>query len=170
MQIPIEISYHNVDGSQWLEDYVKERAEHLEHTCGGLVSCRVVIEKTQHPHHTGNPFRVRVEATMPPRKVLIGDKEDIVEDTHIQLRPIIRHAFDAAEKQAKKQKQMLRGEVKLHHAPETLPEPRPLGELRDMEPTGMVVRLCREVPWGRGPHGKLREYYQQFRQAGRLIQ
>lgn len=143
MQIPIEISYHNVDASQWIEDYVRERAEHLDRSCGGLISCRVVIEKTQHQHQTGNPFRVRVEATLPPKKILIGDKEDVVDDTHVQLRPIIRHAFDAAEKQAKKQRQILRGEVKAHNTPETLSDPRPLGE-----PVGLVVRLFREEGYG----------------------
>ena len=61
---------------------------------------------------TGNPFRVRVEAKLPPKLDLIGDKEEIVENPQVQLRPIIRHAFDAVEKQVKKQRQMMRGDGK----------------------------------------------------------
>lgn len=143
MQVPLEISYHNVDGSDWINDYITERAEHLDHVTGGIVSCRVVVEMAQRPHQTGNPFRVRVEATFPPKKDLIGDKEEVVEDPQIQLRPIIRHAFDAVEKQAKKQKQMMRGNAKQHHAPQTLAEPRPLAE-----PIGFVVRLFRDDGYG----------------------
>lgn len=142
MQVPLEISYHNVDQSDWIEEYVRERAEHLDRITGGVSSCRVVVERSQAPHQTGNPYRVRVEVTLPPRKNLIGDKEEIVEGPH-QLRPIVRHAFDAVEKQVKKQKQLLRGEVKLHHQPETLSEPRPLGE-----PVGFVVRLFANEGYG----------------------
>lgn len=112
MQIPLEIAYHNVDGSAWLDDYIRERAEHLDRVSGGLVSCRVVVELAQHQHQTGNPFRVRVEAKLPPKLDLIGDKEEIVENPQTQLRPIIRHAFDAVEKQVKKQRQMMRGDGK----------------------------------------------------------
>lgn len=143
MQVPLELSYHNVEGSQWLDDYIKERADHLDTMCGGVTSCRVVVEQSQNQHNKGNPFRVRVEVTMPPQKDLIGDKEGIVEDTHVQLRPLIRYAFDAVEKQAKKQKERLRGDVKQHHSPETLSEPRPLAQ-----PTGFVVRLFREEGYG----------------------
>lgn len=143
MQVPLEISYHNIEGSQWIDDYIKERSAHLEQICDGLISCRVVVERSQHQHHTGNPFRVRVEATWPPQKNLVGDKEGVVDNPQVQLRPIIRHAFDAVEKQAKKQKQMLRGQVKQHHSPETLSEPRPIAQ-----PTGFVVKLFPEEGFG----------------------
>lgn len=143
MQIPLEISYHNIDSSDWIDSYIRERAEHLDRVSGGVASCRVVIEQAQAQHQTGNPYRVRVEVTLPPRKDLVADKEEIVDDPLLQLRPIIRHAFDAVEKQVKKQKQLLRGEVKQHHSPQTLSEPRPLAE-----PIGFVVRLFRNQGYG----------------------
>lgn len=143
MQVPLEIAYHNIDGSQWIDDYIRERAEHLDKVAGRIVACRVVVERTQAQHQTGNPIRVRVEATLPPNKDLIGDKQEIVEDPQMQLRPIIRHAFDAVERQAKKIQQVLRGNTKQRHSPQTLSEPRPLGE-----PVGMVVRLFKEEGYG----------------------
>lgn len=143
MQVPLEISYHNIDRSDWIDNYIRERAEHLDRISGGVASCRVVVELAQAQHQTGNPYRVRVEVTLPPRKDLIGDKEEIVEDPQVQLRPIIRHAFEAVEKQVKKQKQLLRGEVKQHHTAETLSEPRPLAE-----PLGFVVRLFPDQGYG----------------------
>lgn len=143
MQVPLEISYHNIEGSQWIDEYIAERAEHLNSVCPGIISCRVVVERAQHQHNTGNPFRVRVEVKMPPQIDLIGDKEEVVENPQTQLRGIIRHAFDAVEKQAKKQKQMLRGQVKQHNSPETLSEPRPLAP-----PVGFVVKIFREEGYG----------------------
>lgn len=135
MQVPLEIAYHNTEGNGWLDDYIRERAEHLDRIAGGLVSCRVVVECSQHPHQTGNPYRVRVEATIPPKKDLIGDKEEVVEDRHLQLRPIIRHAFAAVEKQVKKQKQMMQGSGKQNRSVETD------GAAREMESKASVVRL-----------------------------
>lgn len=143
MQVPLEISYHNLDRSGWVDDYIRERAEHLDHMSGGLISCRVIVEQVQNQHQTGNPFRVRVEASMPPQKVLIGNKEGIVGDTHVQLRPIIRHAFDAVERQARKTRQILRGETKPRYGSETLSEPRPLAPS-----VGLVVRIFRDEGYG----------------------
>lgn len=142
MQIPLEIAYHNIEGSAWLDEYIQERAEHLDRVSGGLVSCRVVVERAQHQHHTGNPFRVRVEAKLPPKLDLIGDKEEVVENPQVQLRPIIRHAFDAVEKQVKKQRQMMRGDGKRnatsgHEAVAVVAENK-----------AVVVRLFKEEGYG----------------------
>ncbi len=142
MQVPLEVAFHNIETSQWIRDYINERAEHLDRVSGGLVACRVVVECTQHQHNVGNPYRVRVEATLAPKLDLVGSKEEIVEDMSVQLRPIIRHAFDAVEKQAKKHREMSRGDVK-RHAPATLSDPRPLGE-----PEAFVVRLFPQEGYG----------------------
>ncbi len=144
MQVPLEIAYHNTEGNGWLDEYIRERAEHLDRTAGGLVACRIVVERSQHQHQTGNPYRVRVEATIPPKKVLIGDKEEVVEDRHLQLRPIIRHAFDAVEKQVTKQKQMMRGSGKQNRNPAeiaALPE-------EEEESNAAVVRIFRSEGYG----------------------
>ncbi len=142
MQIPLEIAYHNIEGSAWLDEYIQERAEHLDRVSGGLVSCRVVVELAQHQHQTGNPFRVRVEAKLPPRLDLIGDKEEIVENPQVQLRPIIRHAFDAVEKQVKKQRQMMRGDGKRNatSAHESVAE--------TVESKAVVARVFKEDGYG----------------------
>lgn len=114
MQIPLEIKFSDIDHSQWVEDYIRERAGKLDKMCDHLMSCRVVVEGAQHHHHTGNPWRVRVEVTMPPKKDLVADKEGTVADPHVQLRPIIRKAFEAMEKQIKKETARQRGDVKSH--------------------------------------------------------
>ncbi|WP_404364128.1 HPF/RaiA family ribosome-associated protein [Marinobacter sp.] len=133
MQIPLEIKFDDVDSSGWIEDYVRERAEKLDRLCDNLMSCRVVVERAQHSHQTGNPYRVRVEVTLPPKKDLVADKEGTVGDPHVQLRPVIRRAFEAMEKQIQKETAKRSGAVKNHFV-ET--------------PTALVVRVFPEEGYG----------------------
>lgn len=118
MQVPLEVTYNHVDRSDWIDDYIKERVGKLERMCDGLIACRVVIEREQHSKTTGNLYRARVEVTFPPKKDLVGDKHGAVEDMHVQLRPIMRKAFEAVEKQIKKETERRRGDVKRHEEPE----------------------------------------------------
>lgn len=114
MQVPLEITYNHISQSDWIDEYIKERAEHLDSMCDNLISCRVTIERVQHSQHTGNIYRAQVEASLPPKKHLVGDKKGVVEDMHVQLRSIIRKAFEAVEKQLKKETARRRGDMKQH--------------------------------------------------------
>lgn len=120
MQVPLEITYNHIDRSDWIDEYIKERVDRLEQMADGLIGCRVVIEQEQHSKHTGNLYRARVELSLPPKKDLVGDKHGEVEDLSVQLRPIIRKAFEAVEKQLKKQTDRRRGDVKFHEEPQAL--------------------------------------------------
>ena len=131
MQIPVEITFDDLPSSEWVEDYVRERVDRLDKMCNNLTGCRVVIERAQHHHRTGNPFRVRIEVTMPPRKEMVADKQGTVSDTHVELRPVIRRAFEAMEKQIKKQTAMRNGDVKHHE-----------------EPRALVVRVFQDADYG----------------------
>jgi len=117
MQVPLELTYNDLPRSQWIDDYVEERINRLERMCDDLIACRVAIEREQHHHHKGNPYRARIELTLPPKKDLVADKQGTVEDPQVQLRPIIRKAFEALEKQLKKEMERRRGDVKTHVAP-----------------------------------------------------
>ncbi|MDX1634253.1 MAG: HPF/RaiA family ribosome-associated protein [Marinobacter sp.] len=132
MQIPLELKFDGVTHSQWIEDYVRERAAKLDRMCDNLMSCRVVVERAQHHHNTGNPYRARVEVTLPPKKDLVADKQGTVSDPHVQLRPVIRKAFEAMEKQIKKETARRNGAVKVH----------------DEQPSALVVRMFPDQDYG----------------------
>jgi cold shock CspA family protein/ribosome-associated translation inhibitor RaiA len=123
MQVPLEINYHHVDRSDWIDDYVKSRVAKLEQFSPDMVSCRVTIEQSQNAHRTGNPYRAHVEVSLPAKRELVAEKTDTVADPHIQLRPIIRHAFEAMEKQLKKENGIRseRGRGLAQQADETTP-------------------------------------------------
>lgn len=114
MKVTPEITYRDVSRSEWIDDYVDRYMEKLDRICDDIVACRIAIERVQHHKEKGNPYRVRVEVTLPGKKDLVADKRGPVGDPQVQLRPIIRQAFEAVEKQLKKQMAKRRGEVKNH--------------------------------------------------------
>lgn len=132
MQVTPEISYRDVSRSDWIDDYINRYVEKLDRLCDDIVACRIAIERVQHHKEKGNPYRVRVEVTLPKKKDLVADKRGAVGDPHVQLRPIIRQAFEAMEKQLKKHMEKRRGEVKNHHD----------------EPRAIVVRVFADNDYG----------------------
>lgn len=131
MQVPLEISYHGVDHSDWSEAYIRERAAHLERFCDNIISCRVVVERPHQHHRQGNRYRVRVEVKIPPNKDLIADKE-MTEERYTELRTVIRSAFDVMERQLKESVERRRYEVKVHQE----------------QPHALVARLFKDEGYG----------------------
>lgn len=132
MQVAPEISFHHMSRSQWIEDYIDKRIAKLENLADDMIACRVALEQEQGHQHTGNPYRVRVEVTIPPKKDLVAEKTGTVGDPQVQLRPVIRRTFEAIERQLKKEQQKRRGDVKQH----------------DSEPRGIVVELNPALDYG----------------------
>lgn len=135
MQVPLEITYNHMSRSEWIDDYIKSRVDKLEQFNDSLVSCRVIVEQTQSPHRTGNPYRAHVSVSLPAKRELVAEKTETVTDPQVQLRPIIRHAFEAMEKQLKKQGAKRSGRVK-HHNDEPIP------------PVATVVRMFEQDGYG----------------------
>lgn len=98
MQVPPEISFHGLDHSDYNEGYIRERIDRLERMHDRIIACRVVVEQPHQQHQNGNPFRCRVELTLPRKRELVASKEEKAE-RHATLRTVIGHAFDALEKQ-----------------------------------------------------------------------
>ncbi|WP_106478321.1 HPF/RaiA family ribosome-associated protein [Phytohalomonas tamaricis] len=117
MQIPLEINYNGVSRSEWIDEYIRTRVDKLEHFCNDIIGCRVVVEQTQNNNRTGNPYRVLVEVTLPAKGELVADKEERLTDPQVQLRPLIRQACEAMEKQLKKHVAKRNNDVKHHDEP-----------------------------------------------------
>lgn len=88
MQVPPEISFNGLDKSEYNEDYIRERIRRLERMHDAIIACRVVVERPHRNRHTGNPFRVRVELTLPRKRELVASKEENAEP-NVQLRTVI---------------------------------------------------------------------------------
>lgn len=126
MQIPLQITFKNLEPSEFIEANVREKAEKLERFAEHITSCRVVIETPHRHHHKGNLYHVRIDITLPGEEIVTSrhpDKHHAHEDVYVA----IRDAFDATRRQLEDYVRRRRGKVKAH-------EPEPHGKILRLFP------------------------------------
>ena len=111
MQISPEIIFHDVDRSEWVENYIIERLRRLERYAEGITRCHVTLAQEVASHNKGNRYSVMVEVRLPPNRDLAAKKQKVVHDMPTQLPALINHAFGAIETQLKRAAQLRRAEV-----------------------------------------------------------
>jgi cold shock CspA family protein len=99
MQVPLEVTYRNLDKTAALETLIQEKVAKLEEVCDHISSCRVAVEKVHDQPDHGSPFRVRVDLTVPPGHELAVAKNPAESTQYVPLESVVRSAFDAARKQ-----------------------------------------------------------------------
>lgn len=117
MQIPLEITFHNMDHSDAVDANIREKAAKLERYFDRIVGCRVVIEAPHKHSRKGKMFEVRVDISVPGKEIVVnrnGPKNHAHEDVYVA----IRDAFTAACRQLEDHSQKVRGDVKTHQSPE----------------------------------------------------
>ncbi len=133
MQVPLKITFRNVRKSPNLEALIAKKAAKLERVCGHIISCEVAVEKPQEHQRVGNPFRVRIDVTVPPEHELVVTREATEGELHERLPTVLRAAFDAMRRQLQKLAEKQRKDVKSHP---------------DQEVAGFVSRLFRREGYG----------------------
>jgi ribosomal subunit interface protein len=113
METPLELSFVNLDHSDAVEQRIRERVDKLERFFGRVTSCHVFVEAPHKQHRKGNRFEVRVEVRVPGTELAVTNNPGDV-NAHEDLNVAIRDAFNAMERQLRKWKQKLTGEVKAH--------------------------------------------------------
>ena len=101
MQLPIGISYRGVEKSDQLEELILSKAARLDRFCDHISRCDVVVEQPNHAQHSGNPFRVRIDVTVPPGHELVADERQNAHEMHEPLSKVINEALKAMERQLK---------------------------------------------------------------------
>ncbi len=119
MNVPLEVSYRDVDKTESLDDLIRSQTDKLERICDYVSSCRVSIEKTQKHLSSGNPYRVRVDVTVPPSHELVSSQEPGYGDMHKELPAVIRDVYSGIERQLRKLVEKQRQDVKTHEDQET---------------------------------------------------
>jgi len=110
----MQVIFHDVQRSQWVEDYIAERTARLDRFASGITSCRVTLAQEQASHHKGNRYSVLVEVRVPPHHDLTVRKQQSLHNMQQQLPALINLAFGAIERQLKKTAALRRGEDQLH--------------------------------------------------------
>jgi len=98
LQLPVRITFRNMDPSPTLEAKIREKAAKLERLHGRITDCRVSVEAPHHHHHKGQLYKVSIDLTLPGREILASTgtgNNHAHEDAYVA----VRDAFDAAARQ-----------------------------------------------------------------------
>ncbi len=117
MQIPVQVTFRNMDSSAAVEANVREKAAKLERYFDRIVSCRVVVESPHRRHHKGKLYHVRIDLGVPGKEIVVnhsGPKNHAHEDVYVA----VRDAFNAAARQLEDHARKVRGDVKSHQVRE----------------------------------------------------
>lgn len=101
MDRPLDIAFHNMDSSEWLEADIRERVAKLEKRCHRLIGCRVSVEKLHNSRRSGNVFDVHIVLSLPGRDLVVSREPHRAHEryVHPDVRTSVRDAFAAAERQ-----------------------------------------------------------------------
>lgn len=114
MQVPLDITYRNVEKSNAINDLIHSKAEKLEDVCDHIIGCHVAVERAHtHPNH-GSPYRVRLDVTVPPGHEIAVTKNPGEGVQYDSLESVIRDAFDAARRQLRDLTEQQQNRVKTH--------------------------------------------------------
>ncbi len=114
MQVPLEITFRDVEKTAEVEELIRQKAAKLDKVSDHISSCRVIVEKLQKHQQNSQPYRVRIDMTIPPGHELVVSRDASKSDLHQDLGAEIRWAFNAAERQLKELLDRMNGDIKTH--------------------------------------------------------
>jgi ribosomal subunit interface protein len=127
MDLPVQITFHNMSPSESIEAAIREKAAKLTEFFDRIVHCRVVIDVPHKHHERGNLYQVKIDLKVPGREIAVTREAG----AHAACKDIyvaIRDAFSAAVRQMEDHiRKGLRHDVKQH-------EPVPYGRVSRLFP------------------------------------
>lgn len=115
MQIPLQITYRDMEPSEAVEANITEKAAKIEHFAENITSCRVTVEAPHKHHHKGRLFAVKLDITVPGEEIVVSRSPD-QDHSHEDIYVAIRDAFNAARRQLEDYVRRRRGQVKHHQS------------------------------------------------------
>ena len=111
MQIPLQISWHDVHKNDAAEEDIRSQLAYLEEHFDIIVGCRVTLELA-HRHHKvgGNPLAVKAVFTVPGGDVAVA--EEAADASPEALHVAIKATFEAAKKQLRTKTDKMRSHTK----------------------------------------------------------
>lgn len=120
MQIPLEVSYRNVEPSEAIEKRIRSGLGRLEKVCDRIVGCRVMVELPNRRRRTGNLYHVRIDVSIPGEDLVLK-RNPPRHRAHEDVVQALGEAFDNARRKLVERRRRERFEVKAH---EPVPEGR----------------------------------------------
>lgn len=133
MQLPLQITFHEMPHSDAIEEIVREKAAKLDEFAEHIMGCRVVVEMPHRHHVHGNQYQVRIDITVPGEEIAVN-REPTEHTEYRDATVAIRDAFDAVVRQLEDYVRRRRRDVK---ALETAPHGR-ISKLFPQEGYGFI--------------------------------
>lgn len=134
MEKPLQITFKNLESSEYLERIIRERMAHLERLQPRLTGCHVIVKV---PHRGAesakNPLGITIEVEVPGHNKIVAKEQEERREVKNDQAMVINRAFDSVLRQLESLSDIRTGEVKRHEAS---------GE------TGQIVRLFPEQDYG----------------------
>lgn len=134
MELPVQITFRNIEPSEAVADRIREEAAKLDTFFPRITSCRVVVDAPHRHHRWGDVYSVRVDVGVPGAELAVRHDPSLraaasgadepawhrhlePEAAHKDLYVAIRDSFQAMRRQLQDYSRRLRGEVKTHGEP-----------------------------------------------------
>lgn len=131
MEIPLQISFRNMETSPAVEDRIREEVEKLSEFYRSIIGCRVMVEIPHRHRAEGKRFHVRIYLTVPGGEIVAEREPSLhagIQDFDVEKRQkdqetaaphkdvyvAIRDAFKSARRQLEDFAREQRGDVKRH--------------------------------------------------------
>ena len=115
MDIPLELSFHNLEPSDALKQAVQEHVAKLEQFHDHIIGCRVVIEiPNKSAKATGNPPDVHIVIRVPGKEIVVSReyKDNGHKKAANDAYQVLEDAFRVAQQQLKDYRRISHGDVK----------------------------------------------------------
>jgi ribosome-associated translation inhibitor RaiA len=114
MDLPLQVSFHNMTATPAMENVIRECAAKLERFYDRLTGCRVVVDVPHRHHQNGNPYQIRIDLTLPGGEIVVNREPpgQPGNTTSRDFGQAVRDAFDAARRQLEDYARRQRGDVK----------------------------------------------------------
>lgn len=130
---PVQVTFKEVDASPALRDRIETLCQRLKRYAPDIVSCEVVVSRTESRHQKGNRYLAHMRVTLPGREVNAGHAKQ-PDHTHEDPFVAVRDTYRAMRRQLQDHERRRRWKVKRHEEPalarvESLDQGRGIGML-----------------------------------------
>ena len=114
MQIPLQISFENMEPSEAARAAIGREVERLEKYRHHITGCRVAVIAPSTKHRHGSVYRINIWVTIPPHENIVVSHQPSDDRSHMHVEVAIKDAFAAARRQIEALAQRANGNVKFH--------------------------------------------------------
>ena len=114
MQIPLHISFENMQPSDAVHAEIGRGVERLEKYRQHITGCRVAVIGPSTKHRHGAVYRINIWVTIPPHENIVVSHQPSDNPSHVHVEVAIKDAFAAARHQIEALGRHANGKVKLH--------------------------------------------------------